>query len=69
MAPGDPLLHDRLLDKIGEVGMGAVWRAADTDESNLIAVDGDRFLFQVPAEEIPPRTITVVVGWERLPER
>ena len=25
-----------------------------------------RFLFQIPAERVPPRTITVVLNWEQL---
>jgi Tol biopolymer transport system component len=35
----------------------------------LVAADGDRFLFQVPDEEVRDRTIEVVVGWESLLER
>jgi len=31
-------------------------------------VDGN-FLFQVPAEDLPPRTITVVLNWQRLLDR
>ncbi len=31
-------------------------------------VDGN-FLFQVPVEDLPPRTITVVLNWQRLLER
>jgi hypothetical protein len=31
-------------------------------------VDGN-FLFQIPVEDIPPRTITVVLNWQRLLDR
>jgi hypothetical protein len=35
----------------------------------LIAVDVDRFLFQLTVEAQPPQTIRVIVGWDRLLER
>jgi len=35
-------------------------------QPTLIAVDGERFLFQVPDEEVRDRTIEVVLGWEGL---
>lgn len=35
----------------------------------LIGIGDGRFMFQVPAERVPPRTITVVLGWESLMDR
>jgi Tol biopolymer transport system component len=35
----------------------------------LLAAVDDRFLFQVPAERVPQRTITVVLNWEELTQR
>jgi Tol biopolymer transport system component len=36
---------------------------------SLVAAAGDRFLFHVPAEELPTRAIKVVLNWELLLER
>jgi serine/threonine-protein kinase len=38
MQPGQMLLHYRLVDKIGEGGMGAVWRALDTTLDREVAI-------------------------------
>jgi serine/threonine-protein kinase len=35
---GQQLLHDRLIEKIGEGGMGVVWRAEDTTLARDLAV-------------------------------
>jgi Tol biopolymer transport system component len=35
-------------------------------QPRLLAIDGDRFLFHVPVEQLPPRTIQVVLNWEQL---
>jgi serine/threonine-protein kinase len=36
--PGQQLLHYRLIEKIGEGGMGAVWKATDTTLDRNIAI-------------------------------
>jgi serine/threonine protein kinase/Tol biopolymer transport system component len=38
MQPGQMLLHYRLVDKIGEGGMGVVWRALDTTLDREVAI-------------------------------
>jgi hypothetical protein len=38
LAPGDTLEHYRLLDRIGEGGMGVVWRAVDTTLDREVAI-------------------------------
>ena len=36
--PGPNLLHDRVVEKIGEGGMGVVWEATDTTLDREVAI-------------------------------
>ncbi len=50
--PGRELLHYRIVDKIGEGGMGAVWKAVDTALDREVAIKVLPELFSADAERM-----------------
>ncbi len=61
LSPGQTLLHYRIVDKLGEGGMGEVWKAMDTtlDREVAIKVLPDLFLAQRFARHASPLTTTI----------
>jgi hypothetical protein len=52
------IAHHRIVFKLGETGMGAVYRATDGG-----IADGQRFLILTPLESTPSDPMIVVQNW------
>ena len=53
---GQSLLHYRLVEKLGEGGMGVVWKAVDTTLDREVAIKATSASVAAPRMDFPPMT-------------